>query len=99
VAELGATAGGQFASGNFDAAKRCGAECTREWNDTVGKALNLKLSVKGPVVRFFGLLDKAKKDALRTINASQHFIEIWTYDHLLAMVQQLIQHYEVTEDK
>jgi TRAP-type transport system periplasmic protein len=23
-------------------AKRCGAECTREWNDTVGKALGLK---------------------------------------------------------
>jgi len=23
-------------------AKRCGAECTREWNDTVGKALDLK---------------------------------------------------------
>src|SRR5215510_10853685 len=23
-------------------AKRCGAECAREWNDTVGKALNLK---------------------------------------------------------
>ncbi len=23
-------------------AKRCGAECAREWNDTVGKALGLK---------------------------------------------------------
>jgi hypothetical protein len=23
-------------------AKRCGAECTKEWNETVGKVLNLK---------------------------------------------------------
>jgi hypothetical protein len=23
-------------------AKRCGAECAKEWNDTVGKALGLK---------------------------------------------------------
>jgi len=27
-------------------AKRCGAECTREWNDTVGKALNLRAPVQ-----------------------------------------------------
>jgi hypothetical protein len=26
-------------------ARRCGAECTREWNDTVGKALGLTAPV------------------------------------------------------
>jgi hypothetical protein len=33
-------------------------------------------------------------DALRALNAALHFIEIWTYDYVLAMAQRLVDCYE-----
>ena len=38
--------------------------------------------------------DKLKLDALRTLNGSLHFIEVWTYDQLLAMAGQMVALYE-----
>ncbi len=35
-----------------------------------------------------------KKDALRTLNASLHYIEVLTYDNVLAMAQRMIDQYE-----
>jgi len=37
-----------------------------------------------------------KREALRTLNAALHGMEIWTYDHVLAMGRQLVACYEPT---
>ena len=37
---------------------------------------------------------KATRDALRILNGSLHFIEVWTYDDVLAMADQLMRMYE-----
>jgi Domain of unknown function (DUF4263) len=39
--------------------------------------------------------DKQKRDALRTLNGSLHFIEVWTYDQLLAMAERMVGLYEI----
>jgi len=39
--------------------------------------------------------DQKMNDALRILNGSLHFIEVWTYDHLLAMADQMVKLYEV----
>lgn len=39
-----------------------------------------------------------KRDALRTLNAALHGIEIWTYDQVLAMAERLVGCYEPSED-
>ncbi len=41
---------------------------------------------------------KATRDALRILNASLHFIEVWTYDDLLAMADQLMRMYRGSAD-
>jgi hypothetical protein len=38
--------------------------------------------------------DKSKQDALRTLNATLHYIEVWTYDHVLAMAEQMVRLFE-----
>lgn len=38
--------------------------------------------------------DKQKRDALRILNGSLHFIEVWTYDQLIAMAEQMVALYE-----
>lgn len=38
--------------------------------------------------------DKQKRDALRMLNGSLHFIEVWTYDQLIAMAEQMVALYE-----
>lgn len=38
--------------------------------------------------------EQEPRDALRVLNASLHFIEVWTYDDLLAMADQLVKLYE-----
>ena len=36
------------------------------------------------------------RDALRILNGSLHFIEVWTYDDVLAMADQMMEIYEGT---
>jgi Domain of unknown function (DUF4263) len=38
------------------------------------------------------------RNALRILNASLHFIEVWTYDDILAMADQLVRLYERSEE-
>lgn len=38
--------------------------------------------------------DKQRRDALRTLNGSLHFIEVWTYDQLVAMAERMVALYE-----
>jgi hypothetical protein len=38
--------------------------------------------------------EQPTRDALRILNASLHFIEVWTYDDVLAMADQLVSLYE-----
>lgn len=39
---------------------------------------------------------KTPRDALRILNGSLHFIEVWTYDDVLAMADQMVGMYEGT---
>jgi Domain of unknown function (DUF4263) len=41
---------------------------------------------------------KAPRDALRILNGSLHFIEVWTYDDVLAMADQMMRMYEGAAD-
>jgi hypothetical protein len=41
---------------------------------------------------------KEHRDALRILNGSLHFIEVWTYDDLLAMADQMMRMYEDAAD-
>lgn len=38
--------------------------------------------------------DQDQRDALRSLNSALHYIEIWTYDHVLAMARRLVAHYD-----
>jgi len=38
--------------------------------------------------------ETSKHDALRTLNAALHGVEVWTYDHVLTMARQLVACYE-----
>jgi len=38
--------------------------------------------------------DQKMRDALRILNGALHFIEIWTYDYLIAMAERMVKFYE-----
>lgn len=42
--------------------------------------------------------EQKTNDALRILNGSLHFIEVWTYDHLLAIADQMVKLYEAAEE-